>query len=431
MNNRIRKSISRLAAFSFALALVLQSSASFSSLLAVQNWDRFHGPNGTGVAKDSELPTKWSGDDYLWASPLPGTGSSSPVIWEDKVFITSCDAESGELTVQCLNLETGKPNWSSSFPSAPYKVHGRNSFASATPAVDADHVYVMYANPQHTMLIAINHAGQKVWERDFGSWVSQHGFSMSPIVYKDKVIFFNSQQHDRVKPGTTPGSSRVIAVNRKDGSDVWTSQLKATRACYAVPAVFTNSAGEDQIITCNTGDGFFSIDPETGVKNWATLPFKMRTVAATLIVDGMLIGSNGSGGGGNYLTAVRLDDGSTDKAPKEAYTIQKANYVPSPIAVNGMLFFFTDKGVGNCVDLQTGETHWRNRIAAGFSGSPVATSSHVYVMDEEGTAHVIAASKDFKLVSEHDLGEPSRSTPAIAGNKILFRTESNLICVGK
>jgi outer membrane protein assembly factor BamB len=416
---------------SLLLILLILTAGSQGSCLIThgqENWSRFRGPNGSGLAEKAELPVEISRDNYLWETDLAGVGSSSPVIWQDKLFITSCDPQTAELTLQCLNAKTGLEIWHTNYPSVPYRLHARNSFASGTPVVDKDHVYVAYANPDHTMLVAIDHNGRKVWERDFGTWVSQHGFGASPMVYKDKVIFFNSQQAQEIRSGS-PGESRMIAVRCKDGTDVWTAPLTATRTCYCVPGVYKNAKGDEQLVCCNTGDGFFSLDPETGKRNWATLPFRMRTVASALIADGLIIGSNGSGGGGNYLVAIRPDNDG-DEPPEKAYEIQRANYVPSPIAVNGKLFLFTDKGIAQCVDLQTGKTHWEERLAKGFSGSPVATDDHVYVMDEDGNAYVIEVSATYRLVSKHALGESTRATPAIADNRIYFRTDSRLICVG-
>ncbi len=396
--------------------------------IAQENWTRFHGPNGTGLASDAKLPAQISDDNYIWKVALAGSGSSAPAIWGDRIFVTGSDPQTATLTVQCLDAKTGKELWNKSFDSKRYKVHGRNSFASSTPAVDKDNVYFAYANPEHTMLVALDHDGEQKWERDFGTWVSQHGFGGSPIVYKDKVIFFNSQQAQRVRTGK-PGESHMIAVKAESGEDVWKTKLTATRSCYAVPSVFTDESGKEQIVSCNTGDGFFGLDPETGKQNWAGIPFSKRTVASTLIADGLIIGSCGSGGGGNYLVAIR--PGKENAQPEKAYQVRSANYVPSPVAVDGKLFLFTDKGIGQCVDLQSGKQIWQERLARGFSGSPVATTDHVYVMDEDGNLLVIAVSDEFKLVSKHELGETTRSTPAIANNKLYLRTDAHLICVGK
>lgn len=395
-----------------------------------ENWTRFHGPNGTGLAEQADLPTQISKDNYLWKIELAGVGSSSPVILGDKLFVTSCDPNSGKLALQCFSAATGEQQWETNFQQEVYRIHGRNSFAASTPAIDKDHVYVTYADSDHTMLVAVDHDGIKKWERDFGTWISQHGFGVSPMVYKDKVIFFNSQQAHRVKPGQTPGKSRVIAVSCKDGSDIWEASLTPTRSCYAIPSVYRDAKGKEQLVSCNTGDGFFSLDPETGEQNWAMLPFQLRTVASTLIVDGLIIGSNGSGGGGgNYLVAIRPSENGVD-LPEKAYEVRRANYVPTPVAVDGKLFMFGDKGIVQCLDLQTGKQLWQERVAKGFSGSPIATSDHVYVMDEDGNLLVIAVDDKYIEVCKHSLGESTRATPAVANNRLYLRTESHLICVG-
>ncbi len=399
-------------------------------LNAQDNWSRFHGPNGTGLAEQADLPSDISDDNYIWKIKLAGLGASSPVIWGDQLFVTSCDPNSGRLTLQCFDAVTGKERWQTNFQQEVYRLHGRNNFASSTPAVDQDHVYVTYADPNHTMLVAVDHDGNKKWERDFGTWVSQHGFGVSPMVYQDKVIFFNSQQAEQLEPGQSPGKSRVIAVSCQDGSDIWEAPLTPTRSCYALPGIYRDVHGKEQLITCNTGDGFFSLDPQTGNRNWATLPFKMRTVASTLIVDDLVIGSNGSGGGGgNYLVAIRPDKNGVNP-PEKVYQVPRANYVPSPVAVKGKLFMFGDKGIAQCVDLQTGKQLWEKRVATGFSGSPIATSDHVYVMDEPGNLLVIAVADKYQEVCKHSLGETTRSTPAVANNRLYLRTDSHLICVG-
>jgi outer membrane protein assembly factor BamB len=412
------------------IGLAIVSLNNLCELKAQQNWTRFHGPNGTGLAEQAELPSDISEENYLWKIKLAGLGASAPVIWDDQLFVTSCNPNSGKLTLQCFDAVTGEKRWDTNFQQAVYRVHGRNNFAASTPAVDKDHIYVTYADPDHTMLVAVDHDGNKKWDRDFGTWVSQHGFGVSPMIYKDKVIFFNSQQAQRMKPGQTPGKSRVIAVSCKDGSDIWEASLTPTRSCYAMPSVYRDAKGKEQLISCNTGDGFFSLDPETGEQNWATLPFQLRTVASTLIVDGLIIGSNGSGGGGgNYLIAIRPDENGVDP-PEKVYEVRRANYVPTPVAVDGKLFMFGDKGIVQCLDLQTGKQLWQERVAKGFSGSPIATSDHVYVMDEDGNLLVIAVADEYQEVCKHSLGESTRSTPAVAKNRMYLRTDSHLICVG-
>ena len=414
----------------FALTLLFFLTLTSSGLVAQDNWSRFHGPNGSGVSTSSALPASWIDSDYAWQVDLPGIGSSSPVVRGERLFLTSSDPETAELTVLCLSVENGQELWQKKFESSKHHLHSKNTYASSTLAVDGQHVYVAFANEQHTWLIALTHLGEEKWERDFGTYVSSHGFGNSPMVYRDKVILINSQQADKLKPGQKPGVSRVIAVNASDGNDAWQRPLEAKRVCYGVPCIYKNAGGADQLIGANTCNGFYSIDPETGKMNWQTGDtFSMRVVASPLVAEDLVITTTGSGGGGNYLVAMRLSADATTP-PVEVYRIQSASYVPSPVVVGDLLFMFTDKGIVNCHDVKTGDLHWKKRASKGFNGSPVATKDYVYAVDEAGNIHVVAAQKEPLLEIVASMEQPARSTPAIVGNRIYFRSNSRLWALG-
>jgi outer membrane protein assembly factor BamB len=182
------------------------------------------------------------------------------------------------------------------------------------------------------------------------------------------------------------------------------------------------------LICTSKSDGVFSLDPRTGRENWKSPgTLNLRVVSSPLIAEGLIFGAVGSGGGGNYLTAVR--PGST---PQAVYTIKNnAPYVPTSVANDGLMFLFNDKGIVSCAEVRTGEIHWRERVSRGFSGSPVIADGKVFVIDDDGTVFVLAAAKQFQLLGSNPLGEPSRSTPAIAGGRLYFRTLSHLISVGQ
>ena len=414
----------------FVSALLFLLFCADASTMA-QEWTRFRGPNGTGVVADADLPTKLKEPD--WTTDLAGVGSSCPVAWGDRIFVTSCDMESAEIRVQCLSIDDGSENWIKLFESTPYHLHDRNTFAASTPAVDQDYVYVCFADPDHTFLVALDHEGQEIWRRDFGRFVSSHGFGASPMVHGDLVVMCNSQSKERLPAGVAPGRSRLIAVNRMTGEDVWSLDLTTRRVCYGVPCIWKDADGKEQLVNCNTGDGFYCVDPATGIKNWSALPFKMRVVATPLVVEDLLIGSCGSGGGGNYLVTIKPskfasgESGNRDNVQPE-YTVRASNYVPCPVAIDDLLFIFTDKGIAQCVDLKTGKLYWKERLSSGFSASPVANGTHIYAVDEEGTVFVVRAAKAFEQVSKFSLGHATRATPMIAKNRIIFRTASQLMC---
>ena len=302
---------------------------------AQSTWTRFRGPNGTGLVQDANLPSEW--EKPLWQVSLAGTGSSSPVAWKDRVFVTSCEAETAKISLECLSLEDGHRLWIKSFDSQTYQLHRLNSYATSTPAVDQHHVYLLVVDAGKTLLIALDHAGEEAWRRDFGSFSSSHGFGTSPIVYEGLVVFSDSQSAEQLPPGQPVGQSRLIAVDSMTGEDVWKTDLTTRRVCYGVPCVWKNKQGQSQLVNCNTGDGFYGVNPKTGELLWSELPFKMRVVASPLVVDDMLIGSCGSGGGGNYLVAFRPAEKKPNEEAKPAYRVRKSNYVPCPIAVNGLL----------------------------------------------------------------------------------------------
>ena len=155
--------------------------------VSAEEWTRFRGPNGTGISA-AEFPATWTESDYNWRTQLPGIGHSSPVIWKDHLFILSADPEKATRYVLCIGTEDGHEIWRREFPSDPHRIHDRNSFASPSPAVDADHVYVAWSTPEQTTLMALDHQGNTVWELDLGPFDSQHGFGTSPTLFKELVI---------------------------------------------------------------------------------------------------------------------------------------------------------------------------------------------------------------------------------------------------
>lgn len=405
----------------FAILLL----TSVASMLNADDWARFRGPNGRGVSETTVLPATWGDDEIIFKATLPGIGHSSPVVFGDKLFVQSADAETARQYVICLNSRTGAENWRREFDLSPYHIHARSSFASVTPAADDAHVYVAWSTPENTTLSALDHAGQLVWQRDLGSFASQHGFGTSPIVYKDMVIICHLQKKpDRNGPRTE--TSSVIAVDRTTGEIRWRTKRMSEVVSYSVPCIYEQDGKADQLICCSTSDGIFSLNPMTGEENWKNEVFSMRTVSSPQLSSGLAFGTTGSGAGGNYVVALHLDDPT-----REAYRIEsQAPYVPTPVIKDGLGFMWYDKGIVTCIDVKSGRQHWQKRIGGNFSGSPVIAGDKVYCVSEDGEVNVIAASKEYRLLGKTPLGEESRSTPAIANGRIYFRTYSHLFCIG-
>ena len=390
-----------------------------------QDWARFRGPNGNGVVTDVTFPVTWNEDDYAWKTELPGKGHSCPVVWGDKIFLMSGDADSARRYIVALDRSNGELVWTRTYESEPHTLHARNTYASSTPAVDAESVYVAWSTPDQTLLKALDHDGQERWTRDLGPFVSQHGFGTSPIVVDGRLVLFFEQQKDQLPAEETPGQSKIMAFDCASGETLWETPVNTTRVCYSVPCVRELPEGGTELVTCNTGNGIFAVNPANGRINWEINVFSQRCVASPVLFGDLVIGSCGSGGGNNELVAVRGGEN-----PEEVFRLRaNAGYVPTPIVVGDLLFVFYDRGVASCVDLKSGDTLWKERLSGGFSGSPVCAQDRIFVPDDNGKVICIAATAEFKLLGETDLEEECRSTPAIAGDLLLIRTVGHLIAV--
>lgn len=408
------------------LLLACAVTTAYVSSAHADPWPRFRGPNGNGQSDDPSIPASWSDSDYLWKIELPGKGHASPVVWDQRVFLTSADSGSATQYVFCIDAGNGKTLWQRQYRSTPHHLHLRNTFASSSPAVDAQHVYVAWATPEQLTLKALDHDGQEVWTNDLGPFVTQHGFGTSPIVFEDMVILSNSQQAQQLRPNQKPGKSFMMAFDRKTGKLRWKTARATTRVCYSTPCVYRPETGKPQLICYNTADGIFSLDARTGTPLWNISVFRMRNVNSPIVVNDLVFGSNGSGGGGNFLVAVRAG-----QTPQVAYKITRhAPYVPTPVANGDLVFLFYDRGFVTCIEAANGTVVWHERVNAAFSGSPVVAGDKLYCIDEKGTVIVLAASRQFKELGRNPLGEPSRATPAISDGRMFLRTVSHLFCVG-
>ena len=384
-----------------------------------QEWTRFRGPNGAGQS-ETAMPAKWGEQDYQWQVDLPGIGHSSPVIWGKKLFIQSAEKDGTQLVI-CLNTETGAEHWSKRYASSTYHTHIRNSFASSTPVVDEDSVYIAFATPDQITLISLSHDGDEQWKRDdLGPFESQHGFATSPVVFGDLLVLSNLQMP---KDGDASLSS-VMAFHKSTGKLAWSTPRVSGKASYSVPCLRETPEGKE-LVLCSTTHGMFGLDLTTGKEKWAVRDaFSMRTVSSPTLVGDLVFGSTGSGGGGNYVAAIDL------QLRKVRYRIEMpAPYVPTPVAYGELMFLWSDKGIVRCIDAATGEVHWQKRSSGNCSGSPVRAGDKIFCIDDGGMVVALAAAKEFKLLGETSLGEDSRSTPAIADGKMFLRTYSKLFCL--
>lgn len=389
---------------------------------AAGDWTRFRGPDGAGISPATGLPAKWTEKDYNWKVTLPGTGHSSPVVWGDKVFVTCATKDPVQRIVLCLKAADGSTVWEKRFESPDTVLNPANSPAAATPAVDADGLYLTWATRDEITLLALDHTGKQLWRRGFGEFIGEHGAGVSPIVCDDLVILPNDQD----------GNSSIIAVDRKTGADRWTLPRTTGKTAYSTPCVYRPEGGPPELIFTSNGDGVTGVDPKTGKVVWQMSDaFSLRTVNCPVVASGLIVGSCGVGGVARRFVAIQPGSKKDGREPKLVWEQDKSiPYVPTPIAKDGLLYLWTDNGVVRCLRAATGEQVWEQRLQDLFYGSPVLADGRLYCISRKGVVHVVAAGEKPEVLAANPLGEASHATPAIAGGVLYLRTVSHLISIG-
>ncbi len=202
--------------------------------------------------------------------------------------------------------------------------------------------------------------------------MSQHSCGVSPVVYGDLVVLGNDQGDENHQ-----GTSSLVAVDRRTGELAWKLDRRTATVAYSTPCVYQPAGGEAELIFNSESHGITSIDPASGRVNWEINVFSKRSVSSPVIAAGLIFGSCGSGGGGNYVVAVRppADKGAS---PEIAYKLETAApYVPTPVALDGLLFFWSDNGIVTCLRAATGQTVWQKRVGGNYHGSPVCAGGRL------------------------------------------------------
>ena len=390
-------------------------------LAHAQEWTRFRGPGGSGLSQAETVPVAFGEEDVRWRVRLPGKGHSSPVVWGRRVFLTCMADDEGLRRVVCLEVADGKELWHRDLPFDPHGQHELNSFASSTPAVDEDHVYVTWTSGGSYVALALDHTGELVWRRSLGNFRAQHGSGSSPILFGDVLVVCNDND----------GPGFVVGLDRRTGETDWRRERAAGLAAYSTPYLHAPQGRAPQIILSSTAHGLTSLDPRTGELHWEIDGlFETRCVGSPVVADGVVFATAGIGGGGRESVAVRLPAGSPDSGPEVGYRLRRAlPYVPTPIGVGKWLFLWSEGGIVTCLEAATGEEVWRERVDGRFFGSAVCVDGRLYAISTAGELVVIAAAEEFQLLGRVDLGEPSQATPAVAGGVLYLRTETHLVSV--
>jgi outer membrane protein assembly factor BamB len=418
-----------------AVALLIGSQTN-----AETEWTRFRGPNGSGVASDAQPPTIWSDTQNLqWKTPLPGGGTSSPIIVGDRVFVTCYsgygNGQGSDITklqrqLVCVNRADGKILWSSAVPAVmPEDSYGgmlsEHGYASHTPASDGERVYVFFGK---SGAVAFDLAGRKLWQTSLGTDSNEKrwGSASSPILYKDFVIINASEE-----------GHALIALDKKTGKEAWRATGDALVYSFGTP-VLVQSEGRTDLVFCVPGE-IWGLNPDTGKLRWFAETGLPGNIAPSVIAgDGMVFAF----GGFPQLGALAVRTGGKGDVTQThvAWTSRNSSYIPTPVLHDGRLYVVSDAGFATCLDAKTGTLIYKERLpgatAVGrgkpFYASPVLANGTLFAVSRRAGAYVIAATPEFKLIGQNRFtGDDTdfNATPALAGRQLFLRSNQNLYCI--
>jgi len=426
--------------------------ASFS-LAYAENWPGWRGPGSLGISNDKGIPVKWDlALNVKWKAEVPGLGHSSPIIWGNRIFVTTAissdpkedywekgfpqiqrkpDSADISWKVLCFDRDTGKLLWDrTAVRNTPANArHTKNSYASQTPATDGTYVYAFFGDQG---MYCYDFQGKLIWSKNLGAFTMRSGWGMgtSPVLYKDLVIQTCDQE---------PGGSFIVALNKKTGSTVWKTD-RDEASSWSTPFLYLQGAHPELLV--NATRAIRSYDPATGKLIWQCRgPATSITTPTPTSSHGLIFVSSGFiREEVRPLTAFRpgatgditLNPGETSSKDIAWRQLTAAPYIPSPIASGDYIFVLLDQGFIACYDARTGkEMFGRTRIDVGanFSASPVAVDGKLYLMSEDGDVYVISAGSKYELLAKNAIGEAVMASPAISDGKMFVRTLKHLLCI--
>ena len=435
----------RHATLAFILVLV-----TLPGVAATAQWPSFRGPSGSGVATAAAPPLAWNistNTNVAWRTPIPGLGHSSPIVWGDRIFLTTAvssdaasrtvalgdsdaagidpatDRSEHEWRVLAVDRASGRVLWSRTVHQGVPRVrrHVKGSQASATPATDGRRLVALLGSEA---LVAFDVDGVELWRKDLGVLAVgladdptyEWGPASSPVIHNNLVVV----QNDRYK------DSFLIAFELDTGREVWRSARNELPA-WATPLVHTGTS--TPMVVTSSPRFVRGHDLRTGRERWRIAdPDGQVKVSTPVSAGDLAIVTGGWPPAARPILAVRVADGSV------AWRHDRGSpYTTTPLVHEGLLYALTDNGILSVYQVADGARVYQQRLSrdsGSFSASPVAAAGRVYFASEDGKVYVIRAGRTFELLAVNDVGEVCMATPALAGNLLIVRTREHLYALG-
>lgn len=381
-----------------------------------KNWPSFRGPGSLGKAHFTNAPTAWdiaAGTGVKWKAEVPLPGYNSPVIWEDRLYVSGANETTRE--VYCININDGTQLWKQivgkleGSPDTPPKVTDDTGFAAPTMVAHGGQVFAIFADGD---LVSYDKDGKLVWGRNVGMPKNHYGHSSSLIAY-DKFLYV--QLDEKTDP-------RLMALDVATGKEIWKAQRNAIS--WASPIVAQTEFGP-QLILCSesTVDAY---DPLTGKQLWSQECLSGEVAPSPAYANGMVMAANEYA----VATGIQMAKGADGVEVSVAWEFDELlPEVSSPVGDGERFYFGTSSGILVCLDAKTGEKLWEHEVEMGFYSSPVLVGDRLYVLDKDGLMHIIKASATYESIATLPTGEATFATPAFMDGRIYLRSVGHIYCI--
>ena len=410
----------------------------FAIAAPAEDWVRFRGPNGAGVADAKGLPATWSdSENLLWKIKLPGPGSSSPIVRGNRIYVTSysgygVDRENpGDIAnlqrhLGCYELSTGKSVWDVTIKSLqneePYSGfltdHG---YASSTPTIDDERVYAFFGR---SGVFAFDHEGKQVWHAALGKQDSFNSWgSATSLILVDDVLVVNADAEDEC----------LLGLDRRTGKEIWRTEAKGYKGSWGTPVVAETPDGMKELVLCMPGE-VWGMDPKNGSLNWFC-ETRMSPPANTSVVTekGVVYVVMGSPGM-NATMAIRTGGQDDVTGTHVLWRKDVGSYVPSPVLVDGHLYWVNNQGLAICLEAATGNEVYRERLpnAGMVYASLLAADGKLFAVTRRNGTFVLKAEPKFQRLALNKLQDSTdfNASPSVHSGRLLLRSNTGLYCIG-
>lgn len=406
-----------------AAAVVLGAAALAS---AESNWPNWRGPTYDGQSRETGLPTTWNKGSIAWKSPLPGRGQSSPIIWGERIFLTSSTGNGKQRLVLCLNRNDGKILWEKTaytLEGPPEPLHKMNSWATPTCATDGERVYAFFGRGGGLFCYTLD--GDLVWSKELGTFEGPWGTAASPLLVGNLVI----QNCDADKDAT------IVAFDKKTGEPAWKTPRDNFRG-WSTPILVKTNGREEIVVNGHTGPKGY--DPATGKELWYCKSFNGRgEPTATPGPSGLIYFINGLRG--DIYAVSPGGAGTVTESHMKWHTARNTGRdLPSPIVVkNQVLAMGLNGGILTSYDAESGKELWKERVTGNFSASPLAYGGQAYFVAEDGDTVAVdpAGAGESKITARNAIEPPEdeifRAGLAPSEGQLFLRSDQALYCLGQ